>query len=125
LALSAGAEERGFSPWGMPPCTLPLKVGISIPAPVANPNDPVEKIAPKSGKFSRRKNVVSKHHIYHAIHHNFTTKKPWSANRFSQKPLQKHHSATAKNYGRYFAGISFAGDSESQKMFTTSTGPHP
>jgi hypothetical protein len=33
---------------------------------------------------------VSKHHVYHAIHHNFTTKKPHAAHRFSQKPLQKH-----------------------------------
>ena len=63
--------------------------------------------------------MVSKHHVYHAIHHNFTTKKPHSAHRFPQKPLQKHPFTIAKKiYGTYFAGLGFAGDSESQKMFT-------
>ena len=62
---------------------------------------------------------MSKHHVYHAIHHNFTTKKPHAEHRFSQKPLQKHLFTIAKkNHGRYFAEIDFAGDS-AQKMVTT------
>src|SRR4051812_25949450 len=38
---------------------------------------------------------------------------------FAKTPAKTalHHSR--KNYGRYFAGIGFAGVSESQKMFTT------
>jgi hypothetical protein len=54
----------------------------------------VEKIVSKSGMFSCAENVVSKHHVYHAIHHNFTTKTPQSAHPFSQKPLQKHLSTS-------------------------------
>jgi len=34
------------------------------------------------------------HHLSPASHHKFTIKKPPSAPRFSQKPLQKHHSTT-------------------------------
>jgi hypothetical protein len=67
--------------------------------------------------FSFPENVVSKHHVYHAIHHNFTTKKPRSAPRFSQKPLQKHRFTIAKkNHSKCFPGIGFAGDSKSQKI---------
>jgi len=33
-------------------------------------------------------------HLSPAFHHKFTIKKPPSAPRFSQKPLQKHHPAT-------------------------------
>jgi hypothetical protein len=94
LAPKKGALAPGYA--FLPSSTLSLKVRISIPAQWPIQNDPVEKIVPKSGKFSSQKNVVSKHHVYHAIHHNFTTKTPQSAHRFSQKPLQKHHSATAK-----------------------------
>jgi hypothetical protein len=57
-------------------------------------NGLVEKIVSKSGMFSCAENVVSKHHVYHAIHHNFTTKTPQSAHPFSQKPLQKHLSTS-------------------------------
>jgi hypothetical protein len=50
----------------------------------------------------------------------FTTTSPQLARPFSQNPLQKHlFTSTKKLYGRYFAGIDFAGDSESQKMLTT------
>jgi hypothetical protein len=34
------------------------------------------------------------HHLSPAFHHKFTIKKPPSAPRFSQKPLQKHPSTT-------------------------------
>src|ERR1700730_1210155 len=79
-----------------------------------------KKNSSKKWKIFARKNVVSKHHVYHAIHHTFTTKTPQPAQPFSQKPLQKRLFATAKkNYGRYFAGIGLVGDSESQKIFTT------
>lgn len=63
--------------------------------------------------------MVSKHHVYHAIHHNLTIKKPRSAHSFSQKPSKTWFSPAQKNYGRYFAGIGFVGVSESQKMFAT------
>jgi hypothetical protein len=49
-------------------------------------------------------------------HHQNTT----TCTRFFPKTPAKtplHHAK--KNYGRYFAGIGLAGDSESQKMFTT------
>jgi hypothetical protein len=36
------------------------------------------------------------HHRPPASHHKFTIEKPQSATTFSQKPLQKHHLATAQ-----------------------------
>jgi hypothetical protein len=56
----------------------------------------IKKIVSKSGKFSSRENVVTKHHIYHAIHHDLTTKTPQRARGFSQNPLQKPHFTTPK-----------------------------
>jgi len=38
----------------------------------------------------------STYQLYHAFHHNFTTKAPRSAHRFSQKPLQKRPCTTDK-----------------------------
>jgi hypothetical protein len=48
--------------------------------------------------FSVAGNVVSKHHVSHAIHHNFTIKKPQLAPLFSQKPLQKHPSTSPTKF---------------------------
>src|SRR5713226_7273463 len=39
--------------------------------------------------FSAPKNTPSPHHIYHAFHHNFTTKKPHPKHAFPQNPPQK------------------------------------
>ena len=44
--------------------------------------------------FSSPEKERSVNHVYHAIHHKFTTKTPRAAHRFSQKPLQKRHSTT-------------------------------
>jgi hypothetical protein len=38
----------------------------------------------------------STHHVLPAIDHKLTSKKPRSARKFSQNPLQKHHSTTDK-----------------------------
>jgi hypothetical protein len=46
--------------------------------------------------FLELKVVVFNHHVYHAFHHDLTIKKPRFARKFSQKPLQKHHSTTTK-----------------------------
>jgi hypothetical protein len=46
--------------------------------------------------FCHPENVVSADHVYHAFHHNLTTKTPRSARTFFQKPQQKHHFTTAK-----------------------------
>jgi hypothetical protein len=46
--------------------------------------------------FSEPKNVVLNYHVHHAFHHDLTIKKPRFARSFSQKPLQKRHSATTK-----------------------------
>jgi hypothetical protein len=64
-----------------------LAVAFGLRKPPRRPKtDSAKKIVPKSGKFSRRKNVVSKHH--------FTTKKPQLAHLVSKKPLQKHPSTS-------------------------------
>jgi hypothetical protein len=44
----------------------------------------------KGVRFLVVKKRPSTHQLYHAFHHNFTTKTPRSAHRFSQNPLQKH-----------------------------------
>jgi hypothetical protein len=62
-----------------------------------------KKAAAKAAAFSTAKNKLksrvpisvakkrpSTDHVYHAIHHNFTTKTPRLTNDFREKPLQKH-----------------------------------
>jgi len=39
--------------------------------------------------FSDRKNTLPNHHVYHAIHHVLTSKKPQSKRHFPQNPQQK------------------------------------
>jgi hypothetical protein len=46
--------------------------------------------------FLAGKLTPSSHHLSPALHHKFTIKKPPSAPRFLQKPLQKHPSTTPK-----------------------------
>src|SRR3979490_101765 len=63
--------------------------------------------------------MVSKHHVYHAIHHNFTTKKPQPARPFSQKPLQKHLFTRIKKIpfsGQVLAGM--GGSAGYQEIYT-------
>jgi hypothetical protein len=40
-----------------------------------------------SGSFFGGKNCPSRHHVYHAIHHVFTTKTPQENSIFSENPL--------------------------------------
>jgi hypothetical protein len=60
--------------------------------PIGSPGLIEKKIVPRNGKFPRQKNMVSKHHVYHAIDHNFTTKTPRSAHRFFPKTPEKTRS---------------------------------
>jgi hypothetical protein len=41
------------------------------------------------GVFFSTQNTPSSHHVYHAFHHNFTTKTPHSKHPFSQNTPQK------------------------------------
>jgi hypothetical protein len=41
------------------------------------------------GMFSAPKNTPSPHHVYHAFHHNFTTKTPHEKHAFPQNTPQK------------------------------------
>jgi hypothetical protein len=51
--------------------------------------------------FSSSENTRSEHHVYHAIHHDYTIKTPRSAPRYFKKPLQKRRFTSAKKiYGR-------------------------
>jgi hypothetical protein len=92
--MSGPSRERAIrSAFAVASAFLAVAFGLRKP-PRRPKTDSAKKIVPKSGKFSRRKNVVSKHHVYHAIHHNFTTKKPQLAHLVSKKPLQKHPSTS-------------------------------
>jgi hypothetical protein len=54
------------------------------------PKNKVETPVP----FFDQKKCASKHHVYHAFHHNFTTKTPQQNTRFLENPQQKHPSTT-------------------------------
>jgi hypothetical protein len=41
--------------------------------------------------FSAPKNPPSPHHVYHAFHHNFTTKTPHPKHPFPKTPLKNAH----------------------------------
>jgi hypothetical protein len=49
--------------------------------------------------FSEQKNTLPNHHVYHAIHHVLTSKKPRSKRRFFANPQQSHDFASRKKYG--------------------------
>jgi hypothetical protein len=44
--------------------------------------------------FPAPKKSPAIHHVYHALHHMFTTKTPQQTTAFPQNPQQKHHSTT-------------------------------
>jgi hypothetical protein len=48
----------------------------------------------KVGTFFDAQKCPLTHHDLPSIHHKRTSKKPRSARKFSQNPLQKHHSTT-------------------------------
>jgi hypothetical protein len=50
-----------------------------------------EKIIEKGVRFLVVKKRPSTHQLYHAFHHNLTTKTPRSAHGFLLKPPAKHH----------------------------------
>ena len=54
------------------------------------------KIVEKPVPFFNREKRPSADHVYHAFHHNFTTKTPRSAPIFSQKPCKNHSYVPAK-----------------------------
>src|SRR5438270_4422392 len=80
-------KDRGFSPWGMPCSPTAANAEIdSIPIPrtthVSESGGTKNKVEIR-GMFSALKNTLSPHHIYHAFHHNFTTKTPHPTRAFS------------------------------------------
>src|SRR6266567_1780634 len=71
---------------------LLLSLSFAFSFVVITPGTGRKKIKLKSAVcFSPPKNTPSPHHVYHAFHHNFTTKKPHPKHPFPQTPLKSAH----------------------------------
>jgi len=76
-----------------------LRVRLSKPTPGKTPEFP-QKYFKKMENFRRRANDHQRAMIYHAIHHNFTTKTPHQKLTFSKTPSKNAHKAPKTNLPR-------------------------